>query len=600
MIHRSGLVFLLALSTLLLMSACKMSSSQKPFPFEDVSKKVGIDFWQYSGATGEMLLPEMVGSGAALLDYDNDGDMDIYLVQGYPTTPQGKPLVPVPPGWKPGNRLFRNNLRETGKLSFTDVTESAGVGAADKGMGVAAGDYDNDGYVDLYVTNYGRNILYHNNGNGTFTDVTAGAGVASSGWSTSAAFIDYDKDGLLDLAVVHYVDFYRRPCYMPDGRLDYCGPQPFKGTVTELYRNLGNGRFKNVTEEVGLNAKPGPGLGILTGDFGSSNSGSADLGSAGYPSFLVANDGAANYLWMNERRSPQSKPGDRVFKEEGLTHGLAYASDGRPRAGMGIAAGDIFGDGGESIIVTNLPTEAFTLFQRQPNGDFVDATEQSGLSHISLPYTGFGVGLIDMANSGLLDMFSANGGVRSMAGDLSANPKGDPFPYREKKLLLKNIGRGKEFENISESAGPVFQIPEVSRSAVFGDVNNDGGTDILVTNNNGPARLLLNTVPNRGHWLSVHLEGTKTNRSAYGSVVELVRRDGTPVRRWVRGDGSYLAANDPRVHFGLGKDTEVNRIQVYWLAGECESWKQSAVDTIVNLKEGTGQSCETVSAGVGR
>ena len=263
---------------------CKTSSSHKSFLFEDVSKQAGIDFWQFSGATGEMLLPEMVGSGAALVDYDNDGDMDVYLVQGYPTAPQAKPLVPVPPGWKPGNRLFRNNLKETGKLTFTDVTESAGVGYADKGMGVAAGDYDNDGYVDLYVTNYGHNILYHNNGNGTFTDVTASAGVASSGWSTSAAFIDYDKDGLLDIAVVHYVDFYRRPCYMFDGKLDYCGPSPFKGTATELYRNLGNGRFKNVTDEVGLNAKPGPGLGILTGDFGSD----------GFPGFMVANDGAAN------------------------------------------------------------------------------------------------------------------------------------------------------------------------------------------------------------------------------------------------------------------------------------------------------------------
>jgi hypothetical protein len=569
-------VFLFALSV-----ACKTPSAQTAFPFEDVSKQAGIDFWQYSGATGEMLLPEMVGSGVALVDYDNDGDMDVYLVQGYPSAPQGKPLVPVPSNWKPGNRLFRNNLKETGKLTFTDVTESAGVGYADKGMGVAAGDYDNDGNVDLYVTNYGHNVLYHNNGNGTFTDVTASAGVASSGWSTSAAFIDYDKDGLLDIAVVHYVDFYRRPCYMFEGKLDYCGPSPFKGTATELYHNLGNGRFKNVTEEVGLTAKGGPGLGILTGDFGPD----------AYPGFMVANDGAANYLWVNERRTPQAKADDRVFKEAGLTHGLAYASDGRPRAGMGIAAGDLLGDGGESIIVTNLPTEAFTLFRRQPNGDFVDATEQSGLSHISLPYTGFGVGLFDMTNNGLLDMFSANGGVRAMAGDLSSNPKGDPFPYRERKLLLRNMGKGKGFEDITASAGSALAPTEVSRAAAFGDVNNDGGVDILVTNNNGPARLLMNTVPNRGHWLLVRAEGTKTNRSAYGSVVDLIRKDGTSVRRWVRGDGSYLAASDPRVHFGLGNEAEVDRIEIHWLAGECESWKQTKVDTILNLKEGSGQPC---------
>ena len=390
--------------------------------------------------------------------------------------------------------------------------------------------------------------------------MTASAGVASSGWSSSAAFIDYDKDGLLDLVVVHYLDFYRRPCYTQQGSPNYCGPQPFKGTITEVYHNLGHGRFKNVTNETGLSAKPGPGLGILTGTFGTSDpSGVA----GGYPDFLVADDGAANHLWVSARRSPQSPENDRVFHEEGLSRGLAYAADGKPRAGMGIASGDIYGDGGEYLVVTNIPTESFTLFQRQPNGDFIDATEQSGLAQITLPYTGFGVGLIDMENSGRMDLFTANGAV-----NVTMAPPGDKFPYREKKLLLKNTGKG--FTDITASAGPVFQIPEVSRAAVFGDINNDGGVDILVTNNNGPARLLLNTVPDRGHWLMVHLEGTKTNRSAYGSVVEVFRRDGTSMRRWVRGDGSYLAANDPRVHFGLGKEADVDRVQVHWLAGGCE------------------------------
>ncbi len=570
-----------------LFGACKTYPSHNSFPFEDAAKQTGLDFWQFSGATGDFLLPELMGSGAALIDYDNDGDMDVFLIQGSPTGPQGTPLVPVPVGWKPGNRLFRNNLRETGKLSFTDVTAASGLGLsgmglADKGMGVAAGDYDNDGYTDLYVTNYGHNVLYHNNGNGTFTNVTEAAGVASSGWSSSAGFIDYDKDGLLDLVVVHYLDFYKRPCYAPQGSPNYCGPQPFKGTVTEVYHNLGRGRFKNVTDEVGLNAKAGPGLGILTGTFGTT----------GYPDFLVANDGAANSLWINERRSPQSKENDRVFREEALSHGLAYASDGKPRAGMGIASGDLFGDGGEGLVITNIPTEAFTLFERQPNGDFTDATEESGLAHITLRYTGFGVGLIDMQNRGLLDVFTANGAV-----NVTMAPAGDKFPYREKKLLLRNMGKGKGFEDITESAGSVFQIPEVSRAAVFGDVNNDGGTDILVTNNNGPARLLLNTEPDRGHWLMVHLEGTKTNRSGYGSVVEVVRKDRTTVRRWVRGDGSYLAANDPRVHFGLGQETAVDRVNVYWLAGGCDSWKQVKVDAILNLKEGGGERCAPEALG---
>jgi hypothetical protein len=332
---------------------------------------------------------------------------------------------------------------------------------------------------------------------------------------------------------------------------------------------------------VALNAKKGPGLGILTGDFGTD----------GYPGFLVANDGAANHLWVNERRSPQSKLNDRVFREEGLTHGLAYASDGKPRAGMGIANGDMYGDGGEAVVVTNLPNEAFTLFQKQPNGDFVDSTEESGLGHISLPFTGFGVGLFDMENRGLLDLFSANGAVKGMAVPNGLNPPGDPFPYRERKLLLRNAGKGKGFVDITASAGPVFETAEVSRAAVFGDVNNDGAVDILVTNNNGPTRLLLNTVPARGHWIEVHLEGTRTNRSGYGSAVELIRKDGTAVKRWARGDGSYLAANDPRIHFGLGTANSVDRIQIRWLAGGCEWWKQAAVDRVVNLREGSGEPC---------
>jgi hypothetical protein len=563
--------------SLIVLCSCK-SSRSKVFPFEDISRQSGLDFWQFSGATGELFLPEIMGSGAALIDYDNDGDLDLYLVQGAPA-PQpgaGKPVVPLPPGWKPGNRLFRNNLIESGKLSFTDVTEEAGVGHSAQGMGVAAGDYDNDGFVDLYVTNYGRNVLYHNNGNGTFTDVTGTAGVESSGWSTSAAFIDYDRDGLLDLVVVHYVEFYPRNCYDLDGRKDFCGPQNLPPAVTQLFRNLGNGRFEDVTSKVGLNAVRGPGLGILTGDFGSN----------GWPSFLIANDGAANHLWLNEPSREGSKSESRVFREAGLARGLAYASDGRARAGMGIAAGDLYGDGGEALVFTNLPNEGFTLFHRPAGGDFIDSTVQTGLFHASVPYTGFGVGLLDMENRGLQDLFAANGGVTRVATQI-----GEPFPYRQRNLLLRNLGKGKGFEDVTASSGPAFERAEVSRAAVFGDVNNDGGVDILVTNNNGPARLLLNTVPQRGHWIQVHVEGVHSNRSGYGSVVELIRKDGSSVKRYVRGDGSYLAANDPRVHFGLSKSSEVDRIQVRWLAGACESWNQIAVDRIVNLREGSGQPC---------
>jgi len=569
----------LALTALL--SACKSTLQRTP-PFQDVAPESGLNFWQSSGATGSYLLPEITGSGGALLDYDNDGDLDVYLVQGTPALSDGSKLVvPTPPGWKPGNRLFRNNLARTGKLSFTDVTEEAGVGSSAVGMGVAAGDYDNDGFVDLYVTNLGHNVLYHNNGNGTFTDVTTAAGVASSGWSTSAAFIDYDRDGYLDLVVVHYLEFDNRACYLRSGRREYCGPQVFGRTITQLYRNLGNGRFTDVTTAVGLNAKRGPGLGILTGDFAAN----------GWPSFMVANDGAANHLWLNEPRNPNGNLKDRVFREAGLMRGLAYASDGRARAGMGLAAGDLYGDGGEAVVVTNLPNEGFTMFQRQAAGDFLDSTVQTGLLQSSLPHTGFGVGLLDIENRGLLDMFCANGAVLTVP---TARPD-DPYPYGERNLLFRNSGKGKGFEDVTASAGPAFEHVEVGRAAVFGDVNNDGGVDILVTNNNGPARLLLNTAPNRGHWILVRLEGVRSNRSAYGSVVSLIRKDGTSIQRWVRGDGSYLAANDPRVHFGLGKSTELERIEVRWPAGGCDSWNHPAVDRAISLREGSGTACSSAA-----
>ena len=566
---KPGLIVLFSLALLVSWKP----SDHADAPLMDVPAKSGLDFWHYSGATGDFRLPEIAGSGAALIDYDHDGDLDIYLVQGAPEAPLPgfKPLVPTPPGWKPGNRLFRNNLIPSGKLSFTDVTEEAGVGYKGVGMGVAAGDYDNDGNMDLYVTNYGHNVLYHNNGNGTFKDVTAAAGVGSSGWSTSAAFIDYDRDGYLDLVVVHYVAFDTQSCFLPTGRKDYCGPKTFPPTITQVFHNLGNGRFKDVTNEVGLNTARGPGLGILTGDFDHD----------GWPDFMVANDGAANHLWLNEGDGKR-----RSFKESGLTHGIAYASDGRPRAGMGVAAADLYGEGQEDVVVTNLPTEGFTLYQGQPGGNFMDASAESRMLRASLPHTGFGVGWIDLENRGLLDLFTANGAVAALP-----TQQGDPYPYYERNLLLRNLGKGKGFDDITASAGAPLQRLGIGRAAVFGDVNNDGGMDILVTNNNGPARLLLNSVPKRGHWLLVQLEGSRSNRSAYGSVVNLIRKDGTSIQRYVRGDGSYLAANDPRVHFGLGKSPDVDHLQVRWPAGGCESWSQITVDRIMNLREGTGQPC---------
>ena len=548
-----------------------------PTYFQEVPQAAGLNFWHFSGATGEFYFPEAVGSGAALLDFDGDGDLDVYLIQGRSLNPDRGPddaVVSVPSGWRPGNRLFRNDLVPGGRLRFVDVTDAAGVGHRGVGMGVASGDFDNDGRPDLYVTNFGRNVLFRNLGDGRFEDVTEHAGVGGSGWSTSAAWLDYDRDGWLDLAVVRYVDFDDRanpPCFESAGLRDYCGPQGFRGTATLLFRSLGDGRFREVTSEVGLDGAPGPGLGIVTGDFNGD----------GWIDLAVANDGVANRLWLNASASS-----GRRFRESALKHGLAYAADGIARAGMGIAAGDVDGDGREDIVVTNLPTEGFTLFRQERGGLFTDRTIHSGLLRASLPYTGFGVGWIDLENRGIDDLFVANGAVRVIG-----RQRGDAYPYRERNLLLRNRGGGQGFEDVTDKGGAALAHVEVSRSAVVGDVDNDGGIDVLVTNNNGPARLLRNSVRSRGHWLLVRLHGVETTRDGYGSRVTVRRATGPGLTRTARGDGSYLAANDPRLHFGLGADGTVESVEVEWLGGRCESWAAPGVDRVLVLKQGDGVPC---------
>lgn len=546
------------------------SSSPRAPLFRDAANEAGLNFQHFIGATGEFYMPEIMGAGAALLDYDNDGDLDVFLVQGTTFDEGKKPVFPLPPGWKPGNRFFRNMLVETGKLQFEDVTEKAGVAHIGYGMGAAVGDYDNDGFQDLYLTNVGSNVLYHNNGNGSFTEATREAGVDDPHWSTSAAWVDFDGDGYLDLFVCNYVDFTVRGnkrCYAPTGDLDYCTPVAYRAVPSRLFKNLGNGKFADVTESSGIGSAYGPALGVLCADF--NGDGKTDI--------YVTNDTAANQLWLNQ--------GDGAFRDGALEAGLAYSMAGLPKAGMGVTADDVENDGGLVVLVTNLSRESATLFRSDGKGLFDDVSAQYGLGEATYNFTGFGVQFLDYDNDGRLDLFIANGAVT-----LVESLRGTPYPYGLTKQLFHNEGKDRRFREVSALAGPVFQISEISRAAAFGDLDNDGAIDVVVANNNGPARLLLNQVGPRQHWLEVRLQAAKGNHFGIGARVGVLRNGQEPLWRRVHSDGSYLSASDVRVHFGLGEKPDSATVQVQWPDGSRETWDKLGADRIITLRQGTGRA----------
>jgi hypothetical protein len=543
--------------------------SGEPPVFQEVAAQVGLNFHHFNFATGQKYMPEIMGAGVALFDYDNDGDLDVYLVQGTRLDPTGKLLSPPPPHWKPGNRLFKNLQAETGELRFVDVTEQAGVGHVGYGMGVAAGDYDNDGFLDLYVTNFGRNVLYHNNGDGTFTDVTREAGVDDPHWSTSASWVDFDGDGYLDLFVCNYVDFTvvgNRGCFSPAGEPDYCTPKMYHAVPSRLFRNLRNGKFEDVSEAMGINSSYGPALGVTCADF------NGDCRSDIY----VANDTAANRLWLN-----QGKGG---FRESALETGVAYSVDGRAKAGMGVTLADVENDGSQALLVTNLAREGVTVFRGDAKGEFDDATADFGLLQPTFGYTGFGTQWFDYDNDGWLDLFIANGGVTIIGSQRSGD-----FPYAQRNQLFHNEGRSKRLRETSPLAGRGFQIEEVSRGAAFGDIDNDGRIDMVVTNNNGPVRLFRNRANTRNHWLIVKLESPDINRFAIGASVAVLRRGQDTLRRFVRTDSSYLSSHDVRVHFGLGDKPEIEAVLVRWPQGLTERFEGVKSDRIVKLRRGSGK-----------
>ncbi|MEZ5399989.1 MAG: VCBS repeat-containing protein [Bryobacteraceae bacterium] len=532
--------------------------------FQEVSAETGLRFHHFGGVAGQYYIPEIMGSGAALFDFDGDGDLDVYAVQGWfigPERPLTEAVIRPPDGWTPGNRLFRNELIPTGQLRFTDVTSASGTGHRAQGMGVAAGDIDGDGDLDLYVTNFGPNVLFRNDGGGRFTDITAEAGVASGGVSTSVLFFDFDRDGDLDLFHNRYVDvsLTNRPkCQSPAGAPDFCGPQVYRPEPDALYENLGGGRFRDVSEKAGIAARPGPGLGVTA----------ADLDGDGWTDLYVANDGAANFVWINQR--------DGTFREKALEIGAAYAETGLPRAGMGVSAADMDGDGRPDVIVTNLTNEGSTLFGHGGEAGFFDTSAKTGLAQSTAPYTGFGVGWFDYDNDGWLDLFMANGAVRNPTG------RAGKFPYEQRNLLLRNVaaeGGGRSMRDVSGEAGAALEFDEVSRGAVFGDIDNDGDVDVLVTNNNGPLRLLQNGAAEDGRpgWV---IRVDRGKGSGYGTCLEL---EGG-MRRCSQPGYGYLASNDPRIHLG-GK--RPGKAVAHWPDGSSNPVEFEGAGPVVTIRRGT-------------
>lgn len=569
-------LLLLCLLICLSVTAPRVSGQDAPL-FTDVTQDVGLNFTHFNGMSNEWTLPEIMGSGVALFDYDNDGDLDVFLVQGALLSQGKKPTDTVFP-WKgaspPIGRLYRNDVTvlADGKrqLRFTDVTAQSKITAQGHGMGVATGDVNNDGWVDLFMTNFGHNQLWRNNGDGTFRDVTATLPSAPPSWSVSAAFLDYDRDGWLDLYVANYVNFSleKHPtCYAKSSARDYCGPDAFSPLPDRLFHNRGDGSFEDVSEKAGITQETWAGLGVVTADFNSD----------GWPDIYVANDGDPNFLWINQKNG--------TFKNEALWAGCAVNRMGMPEASMGVDAGDFDGDGDEDLIMTHLMEETNTFYTNLGGGLFEDRTIQVGLTATKGRYTGFGTAWFDYDNDGWLDVLIVNGAVRILPDQVR---QGDHYPLRQPKQLLHNE-EGRRLLDVSSQAGPMFAQVDVSRGTAFGDVDNDGDTDVLILNNNGPARLLLNQSGNRRHWLGLRLVGTKEKRDMLGARVEVMRRNTPSVWRRVRTDGSYASANDPRILVGLGTTDSVDAVRVHWPDGRGETWTNVTVDQYTTLRQGAGQ-----------
>ncbi|HEX4137863.1 MAG TPA: CRTAC1 family protein [Bryobacteraceae bacterium] len=524
-----------------------------PVVFNDVTAQAGIRFVHNAGKTGKKYLPETVGSGAAFIDADGDGWIDILLVNSKDWSPTGRRSTAA---------LYRNNHNGT----FTDITRGSGLDIEIYAIGVAVGDYDNDGRDDVYITALDGDHLFHNEGNGRFTDVTKASGINNASFGASAAWLDYDRDGKLDLFVANYVQWTQKGdiwCSLDGSTKSYCTPESYKGTSSRLYRNLGNGKFQDVTVKAGLGDPTSKSLGVTV----------IDIDGDGWPDLFVSNDTQPNKLYRNNRNG--------TFSENGMTAGVAYGEDGVARGAMGADWADYDRSGRADLLVGNFSNQMLGLYHNEGNGLFVDEAPTSSVGRESLLSLAFGVFFFDYDLDGYPDILTANGHIEEEIGRVQPR-----IHYREPPLLFRNLG-GKKFENMSNKVGQSFTQPMVGRGAIYGDYDHDGDLDVLITSNAGPAHLFRNDGGNRNHWLSVRTVGTKSNRDGIGAVVRIESASG---KQWnmVRSGSSYASQSDLALTFGLAQDPTVTSIQVEWPSGAKQKFSNIQPNRAIVIDEAKG------------